>query len=115
VNQRYVWSGGHIVRLESIVPLLEIFLPILNKKLKDCRVGPFKLSVSNIEFCYNNDELRFEKISNKEDDINNKDWIKILFGIIDFGIIESVNKKDRSLLKLMFDNLHFQVPYLDQM
>ena len=115
VNQRYVWSGGHIVKLESIAPLLEILLPILNKRLKDCRVGPFKLNISNVEFCYNKDELSFEQISNQEDHINNKDWIKILFGNIDFETIESVNKKDRSLLKLMFDNLNFQVPYLDQM
>ena len=73
----------------------------MNKRLKDCRVGPFKLNISNIEFSYNKDELSFEQISNQEDHINNKDWIKILFGNIDFETIESVNKKDRSLLKLM--------------
>lgn len=115
VNQRYVWSGGHIVRLQSIVTLLEILLPILNKRLIDCRVGPFKLIISNIEFCYNKNELSFKIISNREVDIDNKDWIKIIFGIFDFEYIKSVNNKDRSLLKLMFENLHFQVPYLDQM
>jgi predicted acetyltransferase len=116
VSQRFVWNGGHIVRIESVQSLLRLLLPTIEEKLIKIGVRDFEIFINNIKFSYKNKTLVLSKVDNiNVEGINKQDWMKIILGIYDYKILNFINPNNEELIRLMFNDLNFQIPFLDHM
>jgi len=115
INQRFVWNGGHIIRIESNIRLLELLRPELESRLNSLGYKNFEIEISNLNFCYKNDILKLKEIENKLDTLTSAEWVQLIFGIVNPEEIDSINLEEKHFLSLIFNKSHFQVPYLDQL
>ena len=116
INQRFAWNGGHVVKVESVLSLLDVLLPIIEERLVKVSVCDFEIFIGDIKFSYKNKILMLSRGSHAIVKSNNKqDWMKIILGVCDYQEFDFIDLEDEGLIKLMFENLHFQIPLLDHM
>lgn len=115
INQRYVWNGGHIIRIESNIRLLMSLRPQMEKRLIKLGCNNFEIEISNLNFCYVNNTLEITEIENKLNMLTSVEWVKLIFGISNPEEIDSLDIEGKEFLSLIFNKLRFQVPYLDQL
>ena len=116
VNQRFAWNGGHMARIESALSLLKILLPIIEERLIKINVCDFEFFINDIKFSYRNKTLILSKGNNTiTEKIDKQDWMKIIFGISSYKGVDFIDSNNKEMVKLMFNNLYFQIPFLDHM
>jgi len=115
ISKRYVWNGGHIVRVESEYKLLKYLLPSIEKKILSLNIKNFDIDFGYCKLVFDGKKLSTYKYKNCLNEISKFSMTKIIFGLAGNNDFYGINKNSIPILKLIFEDLNFQIPFLDQM
>ena len=101
ISTRFVYEGGHVIRITNIKKLLNKLKPILEKKLINLGISKLSVNYEGISIIFKDRNISYKFV--KKIDMN-------LVTKLVFGIIPNKNPK----LKVLFGNTRIQFPILDQ-
>lgn len=119
INTRFAWNGGHIIRVNNLAGFFEKISPVLEQRLLTAGVNKFHLSLRDVLFKFNKQLLSIEvtPVTGKPENNNLYFWQKLIFGVQDIrDLLEDSNmdKRNLSVMQIMFPLQSPQVPLLDQ-
>ncbi len=117
ISQRFVWNGGHIVRINSVARFLEKITPALNSRLKLSLTANFSLEIGNFSFLYFDQRLRVLPLQEprKTPDLSHHDWQMLIFGVVRPREIRALSTSEKlEIIEIMFPLRFPQIPYLDE-
>jgi len=118
INTRFVWNGGHIIRITKLVTLLKKISPVLEQRLLSAGVKDFNISIRDVLFNFNNQRLSIGMssiVSSSEND-QRLFWQKLIFGAQDVRDLldeSDVDKRILSVMQILFPLQSPQIPYID--
>jgi hypothetical protein len=114
LHTRHAWNGGHIIRINSIVPFLDKIKIILEKRANNVFIKDFIIDWGGVVFIYKNMKLSINESSSQIFAANNKwNWTKLILGTS--NVVELINDKTiLPIFTVLFPKNSPQVPHLDQ-
>lgn len=119
ISTRFVWNGGHILKIVDLTSFLIKIKPVLQKRLEEVSIDNFDFSIHSVSFKKSENLLQIA-IGPEQDNFNISEmlfWQKLIFGVMDVEVLCEnliLTKRDLLVLKVMFPFLQLQVPLLDQ-
>jgi hypothetical protein len=116
ISARYVWKGGHIVKIHSILAFLKKVINVLEQRVVETNLKDFDFVCASIRFIYRNDSLRIEA-SEEENNIYflKEEWSKLIFGVLECKYLVGFKADNhRFILNTIFPKKSPQIPWLDQ-
>ena len=118
INTRFVWNGGHIIRVTNLAKLLKKISPVLEQRLLSAGVKDFNISIRDVLFNFNNKQLniRMSSIVNSSENDQRLFWQKLIFGVQDVRDLldePDLDKRILSVMQILFPLQSPQIPYID--
>jgi hypothetical protein len=113
---RYVWKGGHIVKIHSILAFLKKTSPIFELRAMESNLKDFDFVCNSIRFVFQNNSLSIESTDRRNNIFfQEADWPKLILGVVEPKyLIEFKADRNGSILNVLFPVMSPQVPWLDQ-
>jgi hypothetical protein len=106
VNEKYVWDGGHVIKIYDIEKILKKIKNTLEKRLFYSQILKFSITIYNIKFKYKNFNLSLKVMPNFNK--NNNDLFEIT------KLIFGQRYSNNPLISVIFPEYKSNVPYIDQ-
>ena len=118
IATRFVWKGGHIVKVTNLYNFFQKILPVIESRLIASEVQRFNLTHFGYVFLYSGNNLSIEKdVENVFTEVEALHyWQKLIFGVCDPDSLFynfDVNKQIILKLRIMFPLINIQIPVLD--
>ena len=115
-NLRYVYEGGHTIRIHNVERFLIKIKSVIQNRLKQLSPIKFDLSINKYRFIWKNRKLVITSNLTKPDFfLNDENLTKLMIGVLDPEELFDANKKKIQFLKIMFPKNFPHLMYLDQL
>ena len=105
-TQRFVFEGGHILRINKVPVFFESIHPVLEKRLQSNNLKRFSTEFEGIHFNYDGHKLSIEYDNEFEENDNlRRDLTHLVFGMTDQNDLSK---------RILFPKCYSQVPEADQ-
>ena len=113
---RYVYEGGHTIRIHNTKKFLNKIRVVIQNRLKKVLNNKFELSINEFKFVWKNKKLKIILNKKKSDFfLDNKNFTKLLIGVLDPEELFGINNKNIQFLKIMFPKTFPHLIYMDQL
>lgn len=84
VSTRYVWRGGHILKIHNVFAFLKKIKGVLEFNLNKIQIPVFTVKCNHIKFTYNGTNLVIEMNPSDNPDFyfDEPEWSKLIFGVV---------------------------------
>jgi len=117
VSTRYVWVGGHIARVNSVLGFLRKTVKVLELRANRAHSDGFEFSCNSVRFVYRNRSLGIHSSPIEEADIvfHESEWVKLILGVVPLRYLAGL-KGDcyQEVLGILFPECSPQFPWIDQ-
>ncbi len=114
--KRYVWRGGHIAKINNVSDFLIRFIPVLELRLLNAKVGEFELSCNKFLFVYTKNSLFVSEYTGENPEIcfEKSEWVKLIFGVLPVqSLLGFSGEKNLGIVNILFPECNPQFPELD--
>ena len=114
-NLRYVYEGGHTIRIHNMEKFLKKIKSVIQNRLKHISPIKFELSINKFKFIWKNKKLTITSNKTKPDFfLDDENLTKLIIGVLDPEELFN-KKKNIQFLKIMFPKNFPHLTYLDQL
>lgn len=114
---RYVWNGGHIAKIKSVIRYLNKISSVLLQRIENLNIKDFDFSCNAIRFIYSESNLTIIEYKGLNPNLifENSEWVKAIFGVISVKYLVGFRgDENANLLEILFPECNPQFPELDQ-
>jgi len=105
INTRFVWKGGHIMRVEYVPEFLKKILNVLEKRAINSNLSDFDFYCNSLHFFYKNNKLSINSNNQKKPNIifSENEWTKLIFGVcLPTHLNGYAGDKNENILRTLF-------------
>jgi len=117
INTRFVWRGGHIVRITYVRKFLKNIINVLEARAKNSSLSNFEFSCNEAHFSYTNNKLSITSTDKEKSNIvfDEFEWTKLIFGACTPNHLNGyIGDKNENILSILFPIYSPQFLYLDE-
>ena len=117
ISSRYVWNGGHIVKIHFVLLFLQKISQTLQLRSEQSNLKDFDFVCNSIQFLFKNGSFLIEPAVDRKDNISflKEEWPKLIFGVVEPKYLIGFKADDNEfILNILFPKMSPQIPWLDQ-
>ena len=117
INTRFVWRGGHIVRITSVKGFLNNILNVLEIRAQNSNLSDFDFSCNSYRFSFSKNKLSITSNNRNKSNIifDEFEWTKLIYGACRLKLLNGyVGDKNENILRILFPICSPQFLEIDQ-